>query len=364
MKIDLGVEALTPQLTGIGRYTLELMRGLQAHPAIEELRAIHNGIVAPDPEGLLDGVTPEYPRWRKRWHRLAALIRPSLPRLYHGPNFMLPANVESGVITVHDLSVYKFPDMHPPERVAHFERDFRRSLDRAVHVLTDTHEVRRELAEFGAIPESRITAVHLGVNPAYHPGRKNDGSIDYGAYGLQSGSYILLVATFEPRKRIDAALGAFKQLPDAVKKRYPLVLAGATGWRNEALHERMARDEARGYIRFLGFVPERDLPSIYSGARLFLYPSIYEGFGLPPVEAMASGVPVIVSNRSCLPEVTAGAAMLIDPDDEEGFAIAIARGLEDDSWREQAIARGLAVAGGYTWSTCVEKTVDVYRRAG
>lgn len=364
MNIDLGVEALTPQLTGIGRYTLELMRGLQAHRAIDELRAIHNGIVTPDPEGLLRGVTPHPPRRRNRWRRFAdraARLLPTHPRLYHGPNFMLPTHVESGVITVHDLSVYKFPDMHPPERIAHFERDFRRSLERATHILTDTHEVRRELAEFAAIPESSITAVHLGVNPAYRPDRATDGSVDYASYGLIPGQYVLLVATFEPRKRIDAALGAFQILPDAIKKRYPLVLAGATGWRNDALHERMARDEAKGYIRFLGFVPESDLPGIYSGARLFLYPSIYEGFGLPPIEAMASGVPVIVSNRSCLPEVTAGAAMLIDPDDEEGFAAAIVRGLDDESWRAEAIARGLVVAGGYSWSACIDRTVDVYR---
>lgn len=364
MNIDLGVEALSPQLTGIGRYTLELMRGLQNHPDVGELRAIYNGLTATDPEGLLRGVVPHGPRKRKKWQRWVDRTMTSLrsrKRLYHGPNFMLPPQVKSGIITVHDLSVYKFPDMHPPERIAHFERDFNRSLERALHIVTDTHEVRRELAEFANIPEDRITAVHLGVNPAYRPNRAIDGSVDYSSYAIEPDGYILLVATFEPRKRIDAALNAFRLLPDHLKRRYPLVLAGATGWQNEALHELMSKDEAKGYIRFLGFVPESDLPGIYSGARLFLYPSIYEGFGLPPIEAMASGVPVIVSNRSCLPEVTCGAAMMIDPDNIEGFAAAIAQGLQDDPWRKDAIDLGLKVAAGYTWEKCVDKIVQVYR---
>jgi alpha-1,3-rhamnosyl/mannosyltransferase len=364
MNVDLGVEALAPQLTGIGRYTLELMRGLQDHPEVDQFRAIYNGMTAADPEGLLRGVIPQKRKRRTRWlrwsERAAAILAPRR-RIYHGPNFMLPANVQGGIITVHDLSVYKFPEMHPPERVKHFERNFAQSLDRAWHIITDTDEVRQELAAFANIPEDRITSVHLGVNPAYRPDRAIDGSANYASYGIEPNRYILLVATFEPRKRIDAALAAYRLLPEALKRRYPLVLAGAAGWQNEALHEIMAQDEAKGYIRFLGFVPESDLPGIYGGAKLFLYPSIYEGFGLPPIEAMASGVPVIVSNRSCLPEVTAGAAMMIDPDDTESFALAIMRGLEDEFWRAEAIEKGLEVSAVYTWEKCVEQTVDVYR---
>ena len=364
MNVDLGVEALAPQLTGIGRYTLELMRGLQDHPEVRHFRAIYNGTPATDPEGLLRGVMPRKRKRRARWLRWserAASVFATRKRLYHGPNFMLPANMEGGIITVHDLSVYKFPEMHPPERIAHFERDFARSLDRAWHIVTDTHEIRNELAEFANIPQDRITAVHLGVNPAYRPYRAAEGFGTYASYGIEAGGYILLVATFEPRKRIDAALCAYHLLPDAIKRHYPLVLVGAAGWQNEALHGMMARDEAKGYVRFLGFVPESDLPIIYSGAKLFLYPSIYEGFGLPPIEAMASGVPVIVSNRSCLPEVTDGAAMMIDPDDTKNFASAIESGLEDNIWRAGAIDRGLKVAAGYTWKKCVEKTIAVYR---
>lgn len=359
MNIDLGVEALSPQLTGIGRYTLELMNGLRSNPWVSCFRPIYQNIPVTDAECLLRGERPHH-KWSGLIDRAKQRLLPR-KRLYHGPNFMLPPNIEYGVITVHDLSVYKFPETHPAERIAHFERDFMRSLDQALHIITDTEKVRRELLEFANISEERVTAVHLGVNKAYRPDRKVDGSVDYLSYGIESGSYILLVATFEPRKRIEAALNAFRLLPEKVKRRFPLVLAGASGWQNESLHEMMARDEANGYIRFLGFVPENHLPAIYSGARLFLYPSIYEGFGLPPIEAMASGVPVIVSNRSCLPEVTCGAAMMINPDDVESFAKAIYQGLEDETWRANAISQGLSIASHYTWENCLTKTTQIYR---
>lgn len=365
VNIDLGVEALSPQLTGIGRYTLELMRGLRSCPDIGHFRMLYQNHPLADAECLLSEEAPYRRKRVGKWKRLANKAQSMLAprkRLYHGPNFMLPTDVECGIITVHDLSVYKFPEMHPPERIAHFERDFSRSINQALHVITDTEKVRQELLEFVDIPEEHITAVHLGVNTAYRPDRHTDGSVNYRSYGIDPGRYILLVATFEPRKRIDAALTAFHLLPESVKRRYPLVLAGAKGWQNDALHEMMTRDEAKGYVRFLGFVPEDQLPGIYSGARLFLYPSIYEGFGLPPIEAMASGVPVIVSDRSCLPEVTRGAAMMIDPDDIEEFAAAISRGLEDDVWRNGAIDLGLKVAAGYSWSRCIQNTVDVYKK--
>ncbi|MPT49036.1 MAG: glycosyltransferase family 1 protein [Sphingobium sp.] len=365
MNIDLGVDALSPQLTGIGRYTLELIYGLRSHPSIHSLRAVYQGQEINDPSCLLRGDQP-FPRYqRTRLYRNLTLARNwILPRhsLYHGPNFMLPSHIDGGIITVHDLSVCKYPETHPPERIAHFERDFGRSLERAWHVITDTETVKKELMEFANIPADRITAVHLGVSDAYRPERQNDGSVRYADYGIDSGGYILLVATFEPRKRIDAALKAFALLPEKVKKRFPLVLAGATGWRNEHLYEQLSQDEDKGYIRFLGYVPEEYLPGIYSGARLFLYPSIYEGFGLPPIEAMASGVPVIVSNRSCLPEVTGGGAMMIDPDDVEGFSSAIERGVEDDIWRQQAIQAGLEIATRYKWKYCIENIVGIYQK--
>jgi glycosyltransferase involved in cell wall biosynthesis len=151
-------------------------------------------------------------------------------------------------------------------------------------------------------------------------------------------------------------------LPRRTRDRFPLVIAGAAGWNNSALHEEIERAAAEGWVIPLGFVPEGDLPAIYSGASLFAYPSIYEGFGLPPLEAMACGVPVVVAAGSCLVEVTKGAAMITEPDDNASFAQALQRGLEDNHWRDEAISAGIQVAGGYTWDECVDQTVAVYQR--
>ena len=124
----------------------------------------------------------------------------------------------------------------------------------------------------------------------------------------------------------------------------------------------MEKGGREGWVRYLGFVPDADLPLLYAGAALFVYPSVYEGFGLPPVEAMASGVPVVVANASCLPEVTGGAAMLVAPEDVDDFARRLEQALVDDAWRAQARADGLRVAARYSWDRCARETVEVYRK--
>lgn len=363
INIDLGVEALSPQLTGIGRYTFELMAGLRSHADVAQFRAVYQNKVLADPECLVRGEgIPKARGWRKV-KVIADRITSAVPRgrhLYHGPNFMLPEGVE-GIITVHDLSVLKFPDTHPPERIAHFEKCLPGSLARARHILTDTECGKQELVDFYGISADRISAIHLGVNTAYHPTASHH-PVEILPNGLHSNQYILIVATFEPRKRIEMALQAHAILPDHVKTRHPLVLFCAKGWKNTALHDAIEREKARGFVHILGFVPESNLPTLYRHARLFLFPSIYEGFGLPPIEAMASGVPTIVANRSCLPEVTQDAAMLIDPDDTESFSEAVIKGLQDEAWRAEARERGLGVAASYSWEKCVQETVDVYQR--
>ncbi|WP_246444477.1 glycosyltransferase [Sphingomonas sediminicola] len=142
----------------------------------------------------------------------------------------------------------------------------------------------------------------------------------------------------------------------------PLAIAGASGWKNETLHDEIREGTREGWVIPLGFVPDEDLPALYSGSTLFVFPSIYEGFGLPPLEAMASGVPTMVASSSCLEEVTKGAAMLCQPDDIDAFADDIARALEDEPWRQRAISAGIQVVKDYTWERCVDETVGVYQQ--
>lgn len=361
MRIGLTIDSLAPALTGIGRYTWELCEALQRRSDIAELGYFRFDEWFSDPAIFLSARARRRFR-RPPWLRRILMRRGFRGKLIHGTNYFLPDAAEGGVLTVHDMSIYAHPETHPPERVRSFEKGFEASLRRAGHVITDSEATRVELLSRMSIEPERVTAVYLGVANKFRPIAADiTDPILQRIAGIRAGGYILCVATFEPRKRIEQAILAHAQLcskGDAP----PLVLVGARGWQNNALHDLIEKQARGGALIVIGHAAEEDLPFLYAGARLFLYPSIYEGFGLPPIEAMASAVPTIVANRSCLPEVTRGAAMMIDPDDVDAFAAAIRKALEDDNWRAETIGRGLDVAAGYTWEKCVENTVDVYRK--
>lgn len=363
MRVTLCVDALQPQLSGIGRYTWELCNRLPAQDEISCLRFYRGEEIVVQPDRfLLEGNGRVIGRRRPGWLRRLRTNRELRASVVHGPNYFLPAQAETGVITVHDLSVFRYPETHPRRRVEAFEQLFQSSLGRASHVITDTQTIRRELIETLSLPAERVSAIPLGVDSSYRVRVAHDVAPQLRTWGLEPGSYGLSVAAFEPRKKTAELLLAWSRLPRGVRDRFPLVLAGAQGWRNEALHEKIAEAQGEGWLKHLGYVDEGTLPLLYSGARVFIYPSIYEGFGLPPVEAMASGTPVIVANSSCLPEVCGDAAGYIDPDDSDAFTNAIHHALLDEQWQFEAVRRGLTRAGLYSWERCVEDTVTVYKK--
>jgi glycosyltransferase involved in cell wall biosynthesis len=359
VKVTLVVDALAPPLAGIGRYTCELCKRLPAQGGVEQVSHFANGRFLENPADFIHSK-----RWPSR--RVPRFIRRRLierrlqSSLVHGPNYFLPPEAESGIITVHDLSVLRFPDTHPVARRREFERKFESSLRRAAHVLTDTETVRREVIADLGVPEDKVTAIHLGVDPQFRPRSGEELRPQLAQLGLVPGGYALCVSTLEPRKKIAELLRAWDQLPRRLRESTPLVLAGGKGWLNEALHEQIRGGVEAGWLIHLGFVPEPLLPALFAGSSLFLYPSIYEGFGLPPVEAMASGVPVIVADSSCLPEVCGDAAAYVEPDDIDGFEAAIARALTDSGWRESARTRGLRRAACFNWDRCASETVGIY----
>lgn len=371
MKLVLSVEALSPNLTGIGRYTWELANRLPNHERLQRVRFYRGGHWVGEPTSLLVATAPkaatvknmprfhfEQPRWLRDW-RISAACR---GEVFHGPNFFLPSCAEASVATVHDLSVFKHPETHPLERLRHFEREFTCSMARASHLVTDSEATRLEVISFLAWPADRITAVPLGVSSQFAPASGAVLAPRLAKYGLVFKRYSLCVSTLEPRKKIANLLRAYQCLTPQVREQYPLVLVGGVGWLSEILHQEIDRLAAQGWLRYLGFVPEADLPALYAGARAFVYPSIYEGFGLPVLEAMASGVPVVASIFSSIPEVTQGAAQLVDPDDIDALALGIQMGLCDEHWRSNASRNGLKVAQSFTWGRCIDQTVNVYAR--
>ena len=363
MRVTLCVDALGPQLTGIGRYTWELCQRLPARKEISEVQFFARRRLIDDPGQLVRG-EPVFPgRWLKRYARRMRARRVLATTLVHGPNFFLPPNAGTGVVTVHDLSVVRFPETHPPARVEQFERLLADSVSRAAQVITDTEMVRSEVIDHFSLPPDKVTAVPLGVEPAFAPFAAEILRPALSKWGLEPGCYGLCVATFEPRKRIAELIRAWRALPLEIRNRVPLVIAGGSGWRNEELMEAVAKAGEEGWLHNLGFVSQDDLPNLYAGAALFVYPSIYEGFGLPPLEAMASGTPVLASNRTCLAEVCGDAARYFDPDDCEGTARLIESSLSDQAWLESARVRGLERARSYSWERCVDGTVAVYEKA-
>lgn len=371
LKLVLSVEALSPHLTGIGRYTWELAQRLPFHEKLQDIRFYRGGRWINEPASLLqtpavvkqgNASSPIFrvrqPRWLRDWQTSATCRN----RVFHGPNFFLPACSEVGVATVHDLSVFMYPETHPIERIRHFEREFQASMKRASHLITDSEATRREVIDFLAWPAEKITAVPLGVSSDFTPASGTSLSPCLVKYGLLFKGYALCVSTLEPRKKIANLLQAYECLPIELRNQYPLVLIGGAGWLSDELHATIDRLAAQGWLRYLGYVPEADLPALYAGAQAFVYPSIYEGFGLPVLEAMASGVPVVTSIFTSLPEVTQGAAWLVDPDDIDALTQGIHASLCDEAWRTTACETGLAKAQNFTWDRCVERTIDVYRQ--
>jgi alpha-1,3-rhamnosyl/mannosyltransferase len=268
------------------------------------------------------------------------------------------------VATVHDLSIYRFPETHPSARRRYFELAFERSLRRADALITDSEAVRQELIADFSVPPERVTAIHLGVDATFHPRTANELRPTLSRHGLQPDGYLLSVATIEPRKKLDRLIAAYGELPETLRRRYPLVLTGAPGWLDGPIRAAIERGRSAGWLRFLGYVPEAELPLVYAGARALAMISVYEGFGLPVLEAMASGVPVLTSNLSCLPEVAGGAALLVDPDDVGAVSRMVERVLTDDVWRGQARATGQRRAALLTWERCALQTTTVFAAVG
>lgn len=358
--VALSVDALSPRLTGIGRYCLELVRGVPQAKGVGKVSFFQGSDWLDDPEQLLvDGWKPKRKSRLRRWLEGSSRLKHPANTLVHGPNYFLPDWAEGGVITVHDLSVLLYPETHPIERVRDFERRFRSSLDRAAAIITDCETVRGEVISMLGVPSEMVRSVALGVSSFTHAGD----AAQVRELDLAVGGYCLCVSTYEPRKRIDALIKAYGRLDPALRKSVPLVLAGASGWNNDALHRMIDQAQAEGWVVRLDFVPDRLLASLYVGARLFVYPSNYEGFGLPPLEAMQHGIPTLIGKSAALAEVTKGAARVVDADDIDAFAALLADSIEDRHWQRDASVAGRRVAQTYEWSDCVAATVDVYRQA-
>jgi alpha-1,3-rhamnosyl/mannosyltransferase len=283
--------------------------------------------------------------------------------LYHEPNYVLVPFNGPCVVTVHDLSHIHYPQYHPVERVRHMDKRLPASLARASRVITVSDFVRREVITMLDVKPEKVCTVYNGIDTVFHPRSQEELQPVLERYGLTGSRYLLAVTTLEPRKNLVSLCAAFSRLSDRLKRNHPLIVVGAKGWRTEGIEQAMAPLLQKGEMRWIGYVPADDLPILYAGAHAFVFPSIYEGFGFPPLEAMASGVPVLTSASSALAEVAGDAALLVNPEDIGQLSDGLSRLLTDEEFRKRARAKGLLRAALFTWERCIDETVQVYRSA-
>ncbi len=376
MRVLLDVDAIAPPLTGIGRYALALARGLQQSRRIDKVDFFAVGRKVNRIEDLLREEqflvklkrhVPATRVVRKLYHLASKLqfksqINYSRYNVFHSPNYRLMPFKGRTVSTFHDLSIERFPEFHPPERLVIWHKEIRPVVERVSHLIADSEFIRQEIIELLGVSPERITAIHLGVDNAFRSYNEYECHDALVRYGLRHGEFCLAVATIEPRKNFLRLLKAFELLPPELRKAYPLAIAGAKGWLNDDIHDAIGRLVAQGAVIRLGYIAESDLPKLYASAAVFAYPSLYEGFGLPVLEAMASGTAVLSSKSSSIPEVAGDACLLVDPYSVEEISDGLRQMLDNPERRSQWAQAGLVRAREFTWQKCVDQTIDVYEK--
>jgi len=394
MKLLLNTESLIPPFTGIGNYTLNLLEQLQAEDveiidcfqganfcsvetALANAVAASDRYLHKDDEGMKRSVwqtvESQLREVLKRWtftYRARELLLDARRRiragerryyLYHEPNFILKPHAGPCVATIHDLSFLHYPQFHPRKRVEWLTAKLPQTLQRADFLITDSDVIRNELIGDFGVSADRVRTVYLGASHAYHPQTAGQTGLPLERYGLRHGRYVLFVGTLEPRKGVDTLIEAWCHLPPRLREEYPLVLAGAPGWHNQALNDRIKSLELSHGLRQLSFVPGSDLPALYAGAAIFAYPSLYEGFGLPVLEAMQCAVPVICTADTSMSEFAQGSALLVERGNIDQLTVQLNDLLGDPALRISMAAAGLLRAEAFSWKRCAQETLEIYR---
>jgi glycosyltransferase involved in cell wall biosynthesis len=264
------------------------------------------------------------------------------------------------IVTIHDLALLRFPHQVSKRRYLYLSRKLRSSAKRARRIIAVSESTKNDIVELLDVDPARITVTPLGVDERFH--RLDESSIN--AFRKQVGMerpFVLFVGTLEPRKNLPALLSAFESIADDVP--HDLVLIGPEGWLTDEIHEMANFLQRSGRLQLRGFVPDGQLPAWYSACDLFAFPSLYEGFGLPALEAMACGAPVVTSGTSSLPELVGDGAVMIDPTSAEAIAGGLRRVLTTPALSADLSHRGQERAKSFTWRCTAELTVEAYREA-
>ena len=380
MLIGIDYTSAAHQRAGIGRYTRGIVGALAA------LRTTHAfTLVVAGSEKEAEGsdgsqAGPEQARnfrirslplshrfWTVIWHRLRLPLPVNLITgpldVFHSPDYVLPpVSQAKKVVTVHDLSFLRFPEGAEPRLRRYLSAAVPRSVKEADLVLGDSQSTRQDIVELLGVNPDKVEVIYPGVDRAFRPIEDPQALAAARELYHLDFPFILSVGTLEPRKNLITLLDAYAALRSGGAVDHKLVVAGGKGWLYDGIFSRAAELSIQGDVAFLGYVAEEHLPALYCLSDVMVFPSLYEGFGLPPLEAMACGTPVITSDSSALPEVVGKAALMVPAGDGEALAAAINTLLADSDLRKDLVRKGLLRAAEFSWRASAEKLLTVYER--
>jgi len=376
MRIGIDYTAAVRQGAGIGRYTRQLVHALidldtqneyvllvagagVSHSAVQDLDSRGNvrSVILPVSDHTLAVL----------WHRLRLPLWVELASgvldVFHSPDFTLPpVRKAKTVVTVHDLSFMRVPQCSEPSLRSYLLQVVPASVHRADMVLADSECTKSDLCELLDVDPARVEVIYAGVEQRFR--RVQDAHLLRAVrerYHLPS-RFILGLGTLQPRKNFERLIEAYAHVRSKLGDEISLVIAGGRGWMYQGIFQRVEELGLQDMVCFPGYVADEDLPALYTLADLFVFPSLYEGFGLPPLEAMACEIPVVTSNVSSLPEVVGDAALMVDPHDVRALAEAMQEFLSDRDLRIEMVRRGVVRAQRFSWSQAARKLLDVYRK--
>lgn len=369
MHIGIDCRLPTYRLGGISQYVIHLIQALAAVAAEERFTIFHSRKEERDFRPPGDGRFARGRLWTPCHHRLerqalAVELWPQGLDIYHSPDFIPPAGgAERRIITVHDLTFLHYPDFLTAESRRYYADQIAWAVSVADHIIADSEATRADIISLLDVAPSKITAIYLAANPIYSTTpTPNDLTATAAEYNLAAG-FLLSVGTLEPRKNLPLLLRAYATLRARHGVSAPLVLVGSKGWIYDEIFATIDQLGLRDHVRHLTDVPDDKLAHLYHLAGVLAFPSHYEGFGLPALEAMHCGCPVVASDRGSLPELIGDAGLSISPEGEPGWVEALATVLADSDLAEALRQKGYAQARRFTWQATAHQTLAVYRNS-